>query len=666
MEKYPIKKIVFIITDTLRAKSVGLYGQFPSPTKNIDKLGTSSVVFTNTFCSSTCTDPSISSIMTGKYPLTLGIINHGRNVTAPEEKNLEKTPFLSEILKRHGFKTAAVDWIGRWHKRGYDYYSGALGKDFDSYPIIGKLPFPFVFRILDKISAKLLKRTLLARFYYALSPHPKIPYDTADLVVAKAIDIINKNKSKPFLLYLHFWDAHAPHVRPTGLKSYLTDNVENTYNAEIRFLDKEIGRLIDYLDKTHQLDETLIILTADHGENLSEHDIIFNHENLYEDVVKVPLLFRHKSLVPKKINAFVQHIDIIPTILEMLGIANPPSDGKSLLPLISGKAKSIRDFVYFEDITYRKLKIMKDTRRRGIRLGQYKYIETLTGKKKDLYEIMPRADLKIQRQEVYDLNRDPLEKNNLAKSRPRLVQALDSKLNEHILSLNLSRLHRLNPILEKKIKKSINIIRKTLKEYRPEDVAIAFKGGKDTMAMLHIIRSIYKGKIPFKLMFNDTTMEFPETYEFIEKMEKLWNLDLKVVKHSAKELQKFHALKDPAAKNELARLMKITAIENALKKYKFKAFMAAIRRDEHPARAKEKYFARRKNHLRIHPMLHFTEKDIWDYIHLFGVPYSTLYDQGYRSVGEKLYTEKSQGKERSGREAEKEKVMAKLRKMGYW
>ncbi len=307
---------------------------------------------------------------------------------------------------------------------------------------------------------------------------------------------------------------------------------------------------------------------------------------------------------------------------------------------------------------------MKNTRRRGLRIGKYKYIETFEGKKADLAKIVPGPDSKIVARELYDLEKDPLEKENLINKKPALANKMQNHL-EQIIHDSIAK-HMRNKNLETKIAKTTAIIKKAAKKFKPEKVAIAFKGGKDTMVMLHIVRSIYRGKVPFKLMFNDTTMEFRQTYEFIEKMKKLWNLDLKVVKHSPRELRKFHALKDPAAKNELARLMKITAIESALKKYKFKAFMAAIRRDEHPARAKEKYFVKKEDHTRIHPMLHFTEKDIWDYIHAFGVPYSKLYDKGYRSVGEKLYTAKSQGKERSGREAEKEQVMAKLRKMGYW
>jgi phosphoadenosine phosphosulfate reductase len=163
-------------------------------------------------------------------------------------------------------------------------------------------------------------------------------------------------------------------------------------------------------------------------------------------------------------------------------------------------------------------------------------------------------------------------------------------------------------------------------------------------------------------------MEFEEIYKFIDKISRLWNFNVITVKHSEKELEEFHRTKDPEKKRELSRLMKITAINHALKKYKLRVFMAGIRWDEHESRSKEKYFSPRADHMRIHPLLHFTEKDIWEYIRFFGVPYVELYDKGYRSLGEKPFTKPVSpgGNERSGREREKEQLMERLRKLGYW
>lgn len=664
MPKNKIKRVIFIVADAMWIKNMGIYGATDSKTPNLDKLGKEGLIFKSAYTTITKTEPSLTAMLSGKYPITFGLVNNAHNISEEEEKAVEKILLLPQILKKHGLKTAAIDFLLGWHKKGFDYYSGKIRNPKIEYTVADKLPLILIPRLADQLFIKLFHQNLFGTLYYSFAPNPHIPYDPADYVIKKAINVLNNNKNKLFL-FIHLWDAHEPYIRPRGIKS-LTMNVDDKYAEEVAFLDEQIGKLISYLKETKKLDSTLIVFTSDHGENFYQHDTPLKHEGLYEDVTHVPLIMAGPTFSPKVIDSLVSHVDIFPTILNSLGIEIPRDiDGKSLIPLIAGKIKSVRDFVYFEDILFRRrISLNKYAkRRRGIRIGQYKYIKTIIGKDPDIHNVTPREDTKIFGEELYDLKKDPNESKNLIKSKPDLADEMRTRLSNIVFS---SIYKRLDEKMQGKIKKTISILKKTSGQFKPEKVAVAFKGGKDTMVMLHIIRSIYKGKVPFKLMFNDTTMEFRQTYEFIEKMRKLWNLDLKVVKHSPRELQKFHALKDPAAKNELARLMKITAIANALKKYKFKAFMAAIRRDEHPARAKEKYFVKKKDHTRIHPMLHFTEKDIWDYIHLFGVPYSKLYDKGYRSVGEKLYTEKSKGRERSGRDQEKEQVMAKLRKMGYW
>ncbi len=222
--------------------------------------------------------------------------------------------------------------------------------------------------------------------------------------------------------------------------------------------------------------------------------------------------------------------------------------------------------------------------------------------------------------------------------------------------------------LEEKIKKGKKIIQKAAKKYPKEKLAVAWTGGKDSTVLLHIVKGVFKGKIPFPVVFNDSTMEFPEIYEFVDRLTQDWELNLVKVLHLKKELAKFHRTSDPEKKKEMSRLMKISAIKWATKKYKFSAYMVAIRWDEHESRSKERYFSPRKDHGRVHPLLHFTESDIWDYIKKHKVPYVSLYDKGYRSLGEASFTKPAKkGKgERSGREHDKELIMKRLRDLGYW
>jgi phosphoadenosine phosphosulfate reductase len=223
-------------------------------------------------------------------------------------------------------------------------------------------------------------------------------------------------------------------------------------------------------------------------------------------------------------------------------------------------------------------------------------------------------------------------------------------------------------MLKEKINKAKSVIKKAYRMFPAEKIVIAWTGGKDSTILLHLVRETFNGKIPFPVMFNDSTMEFEEIYDFIKRITKKWKLDLVVVPHDEKELKRFHKTKNVIKKLQLSRMMKINVINNFVKKYKIKAFIAGIRWDEHSSRSKETFFSPRKNHARVHPLLEFTEKDVWTYIKINNVPYVNLYKKGYRSLGEKPFTKKATpgAGERSGREYQKELVMERLRSLGYW
>ncbi len=672
--KRQFKKIVFIIADTLRQGNLETNSKHLAKTPNLDRLKKIGISFTNAYTTITKTCPSISSIMSGNYPLHLGLVNHANVdsenlISKEEEVNIKQARLLSEILRENGYKTASVDWLSLWFRKGFDYYSGPIGAflplkfRFESKPIL------FYLNSLKSLTVRILKREFFTRYYFCFSKNPSIPYDAADIVISKGISLLNKNKKKKMFLYLHLWDTHEPHIRPRGLKSYLFDTVDDTYIAEIEFIDLQLGKLIDYLEKTEQLEDTLIIFTSDHGENFYESGSPFAHDMLYENVTKIPLIISNPSFSKKEIRDLVQNIDIFPTLLELLRIRiNNKVDGVSLVPFLNGGKKIKRQFVYFEDILKKKrLDFLKKTRRRGIRQDNYKFIQTVSGEKTDLIRIMPTEDLSVVSRELYDLRKDPKEKHNIIDNNKNKAKELEAKLYDLIRELNFKRL-KTNPALAKKVKISMDTILKASKKYQADKIAIAWTGGKDSTVLLSLVRLVYGGKIPFKVIFNDSTMEFDEIYKFIDKVKKLWGLDLITIKHSKRELKEFEGTPDRERKKELSRLMKITAINAVVKRYKLKALIAGIRWDEHESRSRETYFSKRKDHDRVHPILHFKEKDIWEYIHHFGVPYVNLYSKGYRSLGEKPFTKKAEkgGGERSGREREKEQLMQNLRKLGYW
>ena len=218
-----------------------------------------------------------------------------------------------------------------------------------------------------------------------------------------------------------------------------------------------------------------------------------------------------------------------------------------------------------------------------------------------------------------------------------------------------------------KIQSSLKILQAALKKF-DKKIAVAWTGGKDSTVLLHMIREVNKGKVSIPVMFIDTGLHFEETLSFVKRLEKEWKLKVVRVtdKHTIREYRK---TKSRLKKKELARMIKIRAIKKAVKLHKWKALIVGIRWDEHQARASEVYFSARKNHMRIHPILHFTEQDIWEYIRAHKLPYNPLYDKGYRSIGEKDFTKPVKDPkmgERTGREKDKEKIMARLRALGYF
>ena len=223
--------------------------------------------------------------------------------------------------------------------------------------------------------------------------------------------------------------------------------------------------------------------------------------------------------------------------------------------------------------------------------------------------------------------------------------------------------------LLQKVKKSQEILKKTAEKWDHKTVAVAWTGGKDSTVIIDLVRRTFNNTVPFRVMFNDSTIEFPEIYDFVRRYQKEWSLDLLWIKHVKEDLEAYEKANNPENKMEIMRIAKINALNYAIAEYDLDVFISGIRWDEHEARSKEKYFSPRKTNTRVHPILHFTVDDIWKYIKMYNVPYVNLYDKGYKSLGEAPFTHPVFDKnadERAGREATKEKVMKRLRDLGYW
>lgn len=221
-------------------------------------------------------------------------------------------------------------------------------------------------------------------------------------------------------------------------------------------------------------------------------------------------------------------------------------------------------------------------------------------------------------------------------------------------------------MIDKKITKAKETIKQAYEKYG-EKMAIFWTGGKDSTVLLHIVREMYPDK-KFPILFLDTGLDFEDVYDFIDRITKMWEIDLITVKPSKKLENEYKNQKTKKDRVTFASMMKIILLKQAVEKHNLPALVIGIRADEHKERVGEKSFSPRDTHMRIHPLLEWTEEDIWDYIRGRDVPYIALYDLGYRSLGEKEFTKpaKQGGDERSGRAKDREVIMKRLRDLGYF
>ena len=260
--------------------------------------------------------------------------------------------------------------------------------------------------------------------------------------------------------------------------------------------------------------------------------------------------------------------------------------------------------------------------------------------------------------------------------------------------------------LQEKINHAKKIIRQALTRSSRDDLYLAWTGHKDSTTMLWLFRETcreIKSPLPRTMLIDDGFL-FDEALSLMEHVKRLW--DVKVLKLKNRDVTgKTHKVGDSievSALNTMNRLelenfgfrddafifspdsivcthlMKTAVLKQFVENSGVKALSTAIRWDEHEARGREKFFSPRANpdHMRIHPMLHFTERDIWDIIQQFQIPVCSLYERGYRSLGAKESTSKTSdiprweqdlesAPERAERDKEKEEIMARLRAIGY-
>ncbi len=283
---------VFLITmDTTRADRLGCYGNDAIETPHIDALAAAGTLYENAFTVVPVTLPSHTSMLTGTYPVFHGV-RENAGFYVPEE--LET---LAEILGDQGYDTAA--FVGSFP---LDSQTG-IDQGFDLYD--------------DNYPSRLDRHPRLRRFF---DERP------ASDVARPAMAWLDQGRNAPFFLWTHFFDPHHPLQPPSP---YRERYAHSPYDGEIASVDEAIGQIIGRLEENGLLDNTLVILTADHGEGLGEHGELTHALLLYSSTLRVPLIVkdpaegRTSAGGTRRIKAPVANLDIFSTVLTRLGLEVP-------------------------------------------------------------------------------------------------------------------------------------------------------------------------------------------------------------------------------------------------------------------------------------------------------------------------------------------------------
>jgi tetratricopeptide (TPR) repeat protein len=297
-----LQNVLLITIDTLRADRLSCYSTEHLRTPNIDKLAERGVLFSRTFAHTSTTLPSHTNILCGTTPLHHGIHDNFNFVL--DEEYLT----LAEHLKTIGYTTGA--FIG-------------------GFPLDARFGLDQGFDIYDDDFGKTSELEIRAEF-----------------VVDKALSWL-KHQENPWFLWIHNYDPHDPYEPPEPfLKKYEND----VYNGEVAYVDHVLGRLYDYLETNGLFGSTLVVFTGDHGEALGQHGEVTHGFFAYNEVIWVPLIICSPELSKDRIDQYVSHVDIFPTVCDLLDIKKPAFlQGISLTPAIKGKKIPSRAH-YFESL----------------------------------------------------------------------------------------------------------------------------------------------------------------------------------------------------------------------------------------------------------------------------------------------------------------------------
>jgi arylsulfatase A-like enzyme len=401
----PVNNLVFVSWDTVRRDHLPTYGYQRETAPKLDRFAREGIIFDNAATADCTTNPSHTSMFTGTYPHLHGNFKN-KHVLAVGQKT------LAAILREHGVRTVAfisgstmrAEVTGL--ERGFDIYED----EFAGYRRKGDETTRLAVRWLrNRKDGK--KRFFL--FLHLFDAHG--PYDPPPSYRA----LFQSPEPGPYLRRIQGYQYRPFKERNGRVPRNLNDYVDR-YDASIRFEDDLTADLLKEVD----LSDTMVVVLSDHGETLGDRYWTLDHGGQpYDEQVRIPLVVRVPGYEGRRIRATVETVDLLPTILELMGVQVPGDmvvKGRSLLDLMAGRTDEHRDhaFTTARSISarhgHKRYRLRKKTRTLSIREPRWKLIR-LPGARRDYLEL-------------YRIDRDPGEKKNVAGYHPEVVRRLNGKL----------------------------------------------------------------------------------------------------------------------------------------------------------------------------------------------------------------------------------------------
>lgn len=354
------KNVVFLLIDTLRRDFLDCCGADWAASPAADRLAAGGTIFDRHMAQSSWTLPSTATMLTGRFPSSHGAVAVARPVS-PD------AVMLAEVFQQARFRTGA--FVENLHVLP----SNGFGRGFDRFWAYW-LPWVYDGTFLCRYAARLR----LPLFEFAEKEDFPLPVTRPDQVnwdakttTDRALSWLRGLDGSPFFIYLHYMGPHGPYGPPEFLldrprpaaavidhprrrgggyplgdcgeavNAQVEHDMRTLYAADILYVDRQIERLLEWLEETGRLDETLIVYTSDHGEEFYEH-CCWNHgHSAFEEALRVPLILHEPGAVPAglRIEALTRHVDLMPTVLDLAGLVCPDKvHGRSLRPLLAGEA----------------------------------------------------------------------------------------------------------------------------------------------------------------------------------------------------------------------------------------------------------------------------------------------------------------------------------------